>query len=623
MLARTCLSASKVRFDPGTAARVLPTAGLAAAAWALAWLATGSTDAGDWLPYAFLAGLLLAALVVSGGAARPHTKELVAVGALLGLAGWEALSISWSAVPPLARDEALLTLFYAIVLLVPLVTLRTAGDRLAALGLVAAAAALLAVGVGTVLRFGSNQADHFYSGRLSFPISYPNAQAAVFLIGFWPAIVLAAQRGRSPAVRALSLAAATAISSGWLTAQSKGGVVAIAVSAALLFALSPMRLRLLPPTLIAAGLAAAAYKPLTAPFRTGSVSDVKGAGSAILLLTALGAVLGLVYALGDRRLVLGRRALRAAGFAALGLFAAGVVAAFAVFFTRVYHAGWFDAQWRAFKNAPTTTQASSHLLQLGSYRYDIWRVALDEFGDNPLAGIGSRGFGPAYLQLRHSPDTPARAHSLELDALSELGVVGFALLALALALALLPVVRRMRARDPTATAAFAGAAYWLAHASGDWIWTVPACGVPFFLLLGIGGAGGERRPLPGRAALPAAAATLIVAVVAFVPPWLSARLTTRGNPSWAKRLDPLSVDPYIWQAGNARSPGDAARALEAAVRKEPRVVELRFDLGLAYSRAREWRLARSALLEARRLDPREPRIAEALRRLPKRSVRSS
>src|SRR5205823_14967013 len=66
----------------------------------------------------------------------------------------------------------------------------------------------------------------------------------------------------------LALATATAIASGWLTAQSKGGIVALAASAALVFGLSPMRLRLLPPTLIAAALSAAAYRPLTAPFRT-------------------------------------------------------------------------------------------------------------------------------------------------------------------------------------------------------------------------------------------------------------------------------------------------------------------------------------------------------------------
>jgi len=594
-------------FNAGNAARVLPTVVLAAVSWGLAWLATGSAAAPDWLPYAFLTALVLAAALIGGTALRPRRRELAVVGALVALAGWEALSIVWSAVPDLARDEALLTIFYAIALLVPLVALRSATERLLALAAIAAAAAVLAVGAGIVLRFGSDQADHFYSGRLSFPISYPNAQAAVFLIGFWPALVLAAQRERGLLVRALAVAAATAIASGWLTAQSKGGIAALAASAAVVFALSPLRLRLLPPTLIAAGLTAAAYSPLTAPFRSESVPEVKRAGSAILLLAALGAVAGLLYALVDRRLELDPRAVRKAGVGVFVMFVAAVVAGVALFFTSVYHQGWFGDQWQAFKRYQNTT-ASSHLLQLGSYRYDIWRVAVHEFEHHPLAGIGSRGFGPAYLQERRSPDTPARAHSVELDALSELGVVGFALLACALVVPLVTLARRLRGRDAAATAAFAGAVYWLVHASVDWIWTVPACGLPFWLLVGVGCSGGERRQLGSRAALPAAAVAVVIAVIAFVPPWLSARLTDHGNFHWAERLDPLSVDPYVSQGSVA--------ALEEAVRKEPRVVELRFDLGQAYVRAGKRSKARAALEEAHRLDPRDPRIAEALKNAP-------
>ena len=594
-------------FNAGNAARVLPTVVLAAVSWGLAWLATGSTAAPDWLPYAFLTALVLAAALIGGTALRPRRRELAVVGALVALAGWEALSIVWSAVPDLARDEALLTIFYAIALLVPLVALRSATERLLALAAIAAAAAVLAVGAGIVLRFGSDQADHFYSGRLSFPISYPNAQAAVFLIGFWPALVLAAQRGRGLLVRALAVAAATAIASGWLTAQSKGGIAALAASAAVVFALSPLRLRLLPPTLIAAGLTAAAYSPLTAPFRSESVPEVKRAGSAILLLAALGAVAGLLYALVDRRLELDPRAVRKAGVGVFVMFVAAVAAGVALFFTSVYHQGWFGDQWQAFKRYQSTT-ASSHLLQLGSYRYDIWRVAVHEFEHHPLAGIGSRGFGPAYLQERRSPDTPARAHSVELDALSELGVVGFALLACALVVPLVTLARRLRGHDAAATAAFAGAVYWLVHASVDWIWTVPACGLPFWLLVGVGCSGGERRQLGSRAALPAAAVAVVIAVIAFVPPWLSARLTDHRNFHWAERLDPLSVDPYVSQGSVA--------ALEEAVRKEPRVVELRFDLGEAYVRAGKRSKARAALEEAHRLDPRDPRIAEALKNAP-------
>jgi hypothetical protein len=353
------------------------------------------------------------------------------------------------------------------------------------------------------------------------------------------------------------------------------------------------------------------------------VGDIRHAGAAILALTAIAGLVGLVYALADRRVELGPRAVRAAGIAALSLFLAAVAVGATLFFARTYHAGWFDEEWRAFKHVSASTSGSSHLLQLGSYRYDIWRVALKEAEHHPLAGIGSRGFGPAYLEKRDSPDTPARAHSLELDALAELGIVGFALLACALALGLLPVVARMRARDPAATAAFAGGAYWLVHASGDWIWTVPACGIPFFLLLGAGGSGEKRRELPRGAAIGGAAAALAIALVLFVPPWLSARLTEDGRLDGAKRIDPLSVQPYVAEAARAPSAVASAAALAKAVRKEPRVVELRYELGLAYLRARKTKLARMQLLEARRLDPREPRIAEALKRVPKRPVRSS
>ncbi len=113
-------------------ARIAPTAALVVAACALAWIETGSIAASDWLLYAVLAGLLLAVVVAVGGVGRPTGAELGAIGALLALAGWVAISLSWSALPSLARDEALLTAFYAIVLLVPLVTLRSAGDRASA-----------------------------------------------------------------------------------------------------------------------------------------------------------------------------------------------------------------------------------------------------------------------------------------------------------------------------------------------------------------------------------------------------------------------------------------------------------------------------------------------------------
>src|SRR5207302_3889681 len=133
-----------------------------------------------------------------------------------------------------------------------------------------------------------------------------------------------------------------------------------------------------------------------------------------------------------------------------GLFArfcvvAGVVVGLAAFVAVEHHpVGFLDAKWNAFKHKPTSGREQTHLFELGSNRYDFWRVAFGEFGRHPLLGDGSRGFATAYLEHRQSAESPARAHSLELDALSETGLVGFALLAAAIGLPLLAVGRRAR-----------------------------------------------------------------------------------------------------------------------------------------------------------------------------------
>ena len=63
----------------------------------------------------------------------------------------------------------------------------------------------------------------------------------------------------------------------------------------------------------------------------------------------------------------------------------------------------------------------------------------------------------------------------------------------------------------------------------------------------------------------------------------------------------------------ARSPADIA-PLQAAVRQEPRQVELRFALGLAYLHAGRKAEARRELRAALRLYPRSGDIRKALRR---------
>jgi len=614
--------------SPALALRFVPILLVAAAACSLAWREYGSIAAHDWLPYAIGCTLLLAALLLSSAALRPAPLALAGLAALLALAAWAALSLVWSPVPELARDEALLTALYAVVLAIPLVTLRTEGERLGATAIVAGALTILAVATALDLRLATHPDELYFGGRLDSPVTYPNATAALFLVGFWPAIGLAARRALPPVLRGLALGSATALLAAWLLAQSKGGVMALAVSAAVFFAVSDKRLRAAVPALVAALLVGPAERPLTAPFRassSGLVGSIRHAGTITLALATLAFLLGLAYAVADRRIDLSPRVDRAAGRVALAALAVAAVGALAGFFVTVDSPGsFFHREWVSFKHLPKKETGSTHLLTIGSNRYDFWRVALHEFEHHPLAGIGSRGFAAAYLRERRSLENPARAHSIEFDALSETGIVGFALLAMGIGFPLALVARR--ARRSLLDASLLGACvYWLAHASVDWIWTIPANGLPFFLLLGIGAAGGGARGLlPARAAIPAGAAAVVLAALAFAPPWLSTRFDDRayneaspakvlGDLRWARRLDPLSTEPYLTQADLSRPPADV-QPLERAVAKEPRVADLRFRLGTAYLRAGRKPEARRELAAAHRLAPNYAPYVEALRR---------
>jgi hypothetical protein len=609
------------------AIRLVPTAVLTAAVLSLAWLERGSIAAVDWLPYALIAALVLATAVAAGAALRPSRSAVVALGALLGLAAWGAASLMWAPAPSLARDEALLTAFYALAFATPIVTLRTRFQRSAAVAVVVVGLVVLAIATVILLLLRPDPDTMFHSGRLVFPVSYVNAQAAIALVGFWPAVSVAA-RPRAPiGLRVLACGGAGALLAVGLIAQSKGAGIALALSAVLVFAVFPGRLRLLVPVAIAAGAAGAAVKPLTAPFRAADgealLRAAEHSGLAALAVTAVATGVGLLYVLVDRRLRVPRRARVAAGALVLATLVASLAAATAAFLVRVDEPRRFvESKWEAFKSLPTKEdRETSHFFSLGSNRYDFWRVSVEEFERHPLKGVGARGFRAAYLEQGQSRETPARAHSLPVELLAEEGIVGFVLLLIGLGLPLVLAARR-RAGLP-ALAALGAGSYWLVHASGDWIWTVPANGVALFLLLGISASDASPgTPMPRPARWLAAPALLALAALAFAPPWLSGRLTAdaleTGSTTHlerAQRLDPLSVAPFTAEAALAESPAQAIPPLERAAELEPRSVGVQYLLGRAYLEAGRRSQARERLRIAHRLFPGDALIAETLQQV--------
>jgi O-antigen ligase/polysaccharide polymerase Wzy-like membrane protein/tetratricopeptide repeat protein len=596
----------------------------------LAWGTQGSPEARDWLGYALLAGLVVVGALLSGRAIRPSPPAALALAALGGTAILGTISIVYAPLPSLARDEALLAALYVAAFTAPALMLRTRENRRHAAAAIAAGSAGLALCAALALVWRSRPELLFYGGRLNFPITYPNAQAAAMLIGFWPALALAARREGNPWLRSLALAGATATLCGWLLSQSKGGAIGLLVSAAVIFAVSERRLRLCVPLSIAAALSAIGAVPLTAPIRADTTPALRAAadhsGAVLLWLTVAGAAAGLAYAFLDRRIEVSPQHRAVVSRAARLAVALALVGGFAGFFAAVEGPGAFVGhQWRAFKQPPVDESTDTHLLSLGSNRYDFWRVALGEFGDHPLVGTGSRGFGPAYLEHGKSNETPARAHSLPLDALSETGLLGFVLLCLVFAPPIAAVGRRARA-DLTSAGVLAGCAYFAVHASVDWIWTVPAVGVLAMLLLGVAAASAQAtapRLLARRTSLFAAAAVLGLSLIAFVPPWLAGRYSERAargaagaesDIAWAKRLDPLAIEPYVVQAARAPSLEGAVASLKTAVELEPRSFAVHYLYGIKLLELGRVDAARRQLVEAQRLSPRDPYVASALRR---------
>ena len=381
-----------------TLLRAAPSALLAVAVCSLAWNQNGSIAIGDWGLYAALGAMLVAAILVSGWSVVPPTAGRTAVVALIALGIWDVISATWSAVPSHARDEALLAGFYALVLAVPMLSLRGESDRHLAAGVTVACLMILAVGTLVAVRLAGDPAADYGDGRLTFPISYVNAQGAMQVIGFFPALALAADRTLNVVVRALALGGSTAMLVGWLLTQSKGAGLSLLAGAVFLVAASPSRLRVLAVAVVPVALVLGAYSPLTEPFRdrnaAGFADAIRSATTTALVLCAVATVIGAAYAVVDRRVIVPERARRAAAVGAALAATLAVVGGITAFFVGVDHPGRFaHDRWASFKRLPTTESGSSHLVSLGSNRYDFWRVELRMSADHPLGGIGARGFG--------------------------------------------------------------------------------------------------------------------------------------------------------------------------------------------------------------------------------------
>jgi len=454
---------------------------------ALAFASGGFYDEARLTALLVAAGLLgLWALI--GPAPVPRDRRaLLAIGGLSAYCGWVALSTGWAPQADVAHGDLQRVLLYlgALILGATLWRARSAAR---------AVEPAVAAGIATVMVYGLAGrllpgVVHLATGRLSGsrlyqPLTYWNAEGELAAIGFILCARIAGDRTRPGAARVLAAAAAVPVGTALYLTFSRGALITLAGGLLILLALAPTwsQLRAIALTVEAAALSVAVCASLRGvndlagglPSREGDGVIAVAAMLAIMLVTGAGAAWSRRVE-EEQRARVGPLPLPARSGWIAGLLAVSLIA------IPIAAAGGDHGPARTPRFGETTARLSS----TGSNRYEYWKVALAVFADEPVRGVGSGGFGVEWLQRRHIDEIVHDAHSLYLETLAELGLVGL----LALGLALTGVVACARAvqRDDPALAAgpIAALAAFGLHAGIDWDWEMPALTLPVISLAAV------------------------------------------------------------------------------------------------------------------------------------------
>jgi hypothetical protein len=498
--------------------------------------------------------------------------------------------------------------------------------------------AIAAAGLATRLFPALGHVPPREPARLAWPLTYWNAMGVCCALGAVLSVHAATGREEPAWVRVLATAALPLLTVAGYFTFSRG---AIAVAIVGLVAYAALALpRRLPFALLTGGVATVVA--LRAGYGAGALAGARyftgegpDEGAHVALVVALACVLaGVARALLlplEARLdrvampARARRPLIAAVTAALvGLILVAGVALDAPERVR--------AELRTFTQATFVAQTADYRERLGDAsnngRINIWRADLDAFRAAPVHGVGAGLFRTVWERVRPYRLQAVDGHSLYLETLAELGVIGLAALVTMLGAIAVGAARGLRGQDGHARAALvaAGGAL-LLHAAIDWDWEMP---VLFAGLLGACGIAVARpatappRAAPGR--LTRILSALAVLLVALTPAllWRSQASLARSTAAFDRgdcrtavdaaldslgfmsvRPEPFEVLAYCDLRGGQAVLGMGA--MEQARARDPH--NWRYAYGLALARALARRDPRPAIAEARRLNPRDPQAA--------------
>lgn len=556
-------------------------------------------DAGVWAPIAMgLFGVATAGLI-----ARPEPLGRPAALLLAGIVGvglWALLSASWADSIEQAVVEGNRWLAYAALALVLLVLVRRERNALALLAAIAVCCVCVALTV-LVRMLGSDPADLFLGGRLNAPLGYINGLASFFLLGLW--LCVGAAERRQPVVAAAGAAGATLLAGMLLLSQSRGVALASALSVLVVLAFVPGRIRRAWALAIVAGATAIAAPALLDVYSAAGVSGISDAigHRAARHLAFATALAGLGW--GTVVWAATRWERPAVRRTAAGALAVGAIVAAAMSLASMGRiADTLDRQYTTFVRLSIEPQGSggvqsSRLMSGAGNRYDYWRIAWGVWREAPLQGVGAGNYDQPYFERRATIEDIRQPHSVELQLLSELGLVGAALFALLLAGVVLGARRMIAAgrhapdARTIAVASLGVLIAWLVHTSVDWIHLLP--GVTAIAVVAAICLVRQPERARGRPRRPALRWVPALAVALFVT--LAAASLSR------QALSGHFVDAA--RSALADDPATALREADRALRLDPEAMGAYYAKAAALARFNEPDAAKATLGEAARREP--------------------
>ncbi len=628
---------------------------LTAVALMLLWAVhDGGYDADTWYWGALVMLAMLAGTLVALGPRRPAVSRpaLVALCAFGAYVAWSYLSMTWSSVPGWALEGSNRALLYLLVFALFLILPWSAETALLVLVVYAVGAGVIALGMLLRLASGADLQALVIDGRLAAPTGYFNSSVALFMIEALLATVLAARRELPGLLRGFLIACACASLQLCVIGQSRGWLFTLPLVLICSIAVVRDRLRVAAVALLPAVATVIPVHQLLDIFQGGeqsaaALSDAarSAAGTSLLICAAM-LFIGTLAAWAETLTggvslspAIRRRLSVGAGTLAVACVCVGALVA-----THDHPIAFITRQWNGFSHQAGADAGGSHFEQVGSGRYDFWRVSLDAFAAHPLGGLGQDNFADYYVSRRRTSEDPRWTHSLELRLLAMTGVVGFVLLTVFIAGALAAALQARRRGPPLASAA-AGIALlplvvWLIHGSVDWFWEVPALSGPTLGFLGMACAlrPGARDKGASRGSRPgiwitrvAGAAGLLACTAVLALPYLAVRKISQASDvsandpvaaladlTTAAQLDPWNPDSTRMAGMIALQTGRfavAQRRFRQTIAREPDGWYGWLGAGLAASELGEPRAAEIALERAHAIDPQNETIKAALARV--------